>query len=134
MDRQDAEAIAWMHQHTRNRFPKKIVWKQDDVVEPRFYWLSIPSKEARDRALVIAKVDGQTIEIEQSDQPSLDILLRDDLVDMSRPVAIRFADCELVSASVPRTILAMEESLSQRGDSQGVYWGKLSVSIPESKE
>ncbi len=134
MDRQDAEAIAWMHQHTRNRFPKKIVWKQDDVVEPRFYWLSIQPKEVRDRALVIAKVDGQTIEIEQSDQPSLDILLRDDLVDMNQPVTIRFGEQELVSTAVPRTILAMEESLSQRGDAQGVYWGKLSVSIPESKK
>jgi poly(3-hydroxybutyrate) depolymerase len=133
MDRQDAEAIAWMHQYSRNRFPKKIVWKQDDVVEPRFYWLSIDPKEVRDRALVTAKVDGQTIEIEQSDQPSVNILLRDDLVDMNQPITVRFGDRELVSSLIPRTILAMEESLTQRGDPKGIYWGKLTVSVPDGK-
>jgi hypothetical protein len=122
-----------MHQYSRNRFPKKIVWKQDDVVEPRFYWLSIDPKEVRDRALVTAKVDGQTIEIEQSDQPSVNILLRDDLVDMNQPITVRFGDRELVSSLIPRTILAMEESLTQRGDPKGIYWGKLTVSVPDGK-
>ena len=90
MDRQDAEAIQWMHQNTRNRFPKKIVWKQDDVVEPRFYWLSTDPLFLRDR--------------------------------------------QIVKTKVPRTIAVMDETLSERGDPKGVFWGNLAIEIPETKK
>jgi predicted esterase len=132
MDRQDAEAIPWMHKHSRNRFPKRIVWKQDDVVQPRFYWLSTDPKTVRDRPLVVAQVAGQGILFEQSDIPAIDILLRDDLIHMDEPIQVRFGDRELFKTSVSRTIAIMDETLRQRGDPQGVFWGKLSIDLSES--
>ncbi|MBU6175424.1 MAG: polyhydroxyalkanoate depolymerase, partial [Planctomycetes bacterium] len=134
MDRQDAEAIAWMHPNVRNRFPRKIVWKQDDVVESRFYWITVDPQAVRDRALITAKVVDQSIEIEQSDLPAIGILLRDELVDMDQHVTIRMADREWIHARVPRTIAVMDETLNQRGDPKGVYWGKVTVDLPPSKK
>ena len=134
MDRQDAEAIQWMHQNTRNRFPKKIVWKQDDVVEPRFYWLSTEPTLVRDRPLVVAKAVGNEVVIEQAELTQLNILLKDDFLDMNSPVTIRVGDREIVKASVPRTIAVMDETLNQRGDPHGIFWGKLSIEIPDMKK
>jgi hypothetical protein len=134
MDRQDAEAIQWMHQNTRNRFPKKIVWKQDDVVEPRFYWLSTDPLFLRDRPLVVAKAVGNEVVIEQAELTQLNILLKDDLLDMNAPVTVRIGDREIVKTKVPRTIAVMDETLSERGDPKGVFWGSLPIEIPETKK
>ena len=134
MDRQDAEAIQWMHQNTRNRFPKKIVWKQDDVVEPRFYWLSTDPLFLRDRPLVVAKAVGNEVVIEQAELTQLNILLKDDLLDMNAPVTVRIGDREIVKTKVPRTIAVMDETLSERGDPKGVFWGNLAIEIPETKK
>ena len=39
MELLDTVAITWMSRYIRNPFPKKVVWKQDDVTHNRFYWL-----------------------------------------------------------------------------------------------
>lgn len=36
MDREDAVAVPWMMQYRRDRFPKRVVWKQDDVTRDPF--------------------------------------------------------------------------------------------------
>jgi poly(3-hydroxybutyrate) depolymerase len=130
MDRQDAEALTWMHSFTRDRFPKRIVWKQDDVAEDRFYWLAVDRAGLPDRALVIAEVDGQAIQLEQCDPRQLTILLRDDWIDMSQEIVIQYRGAPIATHHVTRTIAAMDDSLRQRGDPKGVFWGKLQVSIP----
>jgi predicted esterase len=130
MERQDAEALPWMHRFTRNRYPKRVVWKQDDVVHERFYWLSVDRPNLPDRALVIAEVEGQTIRIEHCDPESIHVLLRDDWIDMSKEITILCDGEVLVQQRVPRTIAAMESSLLQRGDPKGIYWGTLQVPLP----
>jgi predicted esterase len=130
MDRQDAEALPWMHQFTRNRFPKSIVWKQDDVTEERLYWLAVNKQELPDRALVRATADGQVLRIEHCDPSALQVLLRDDWIDMSQEIEVRQGDSILARQLVPRTIATIDQSLRQRGDPKGIYWGRLSVAIP----
>lgn len=133
MDRQDAEALPWMAKYTRNRYPKKIVWKQDDVVEPRFYWLAVEREGLADRALVVAEVQGQTIQIRECDPKRLHLLLRDDWIDMSREIIVRRGDQVLVSAKVPRTIETIDQTLRERGDPKGAFWGKLTVDVPAAQ-
>ena len=43
MDREDAAAIPWLASRTRDLRPRKVVWIQDDVLHPRFYWLHVAS-------------------------------------------------------------------------------------------
>lgn len=45
MMRADTAAISWMEQYQRNPYPKKIVWQQEEVLRPSFYWVSAPQKE-----------------------------------------------------------------------------------------
>lgn len=37
MDRVDTAAIAWMTKYKRNALPKKVVWRQEEVVRPSMY-------------------------------------------------------------------------------------------------
>jgi predicted esterase len=133
MDRQDAEALPWMSQFTRNRYPKKIVWKQDDVIEPRFYWLGVDREGLPDRALVVAEVDGQTIYLRDCDPDKLDLFLRDDWIDMSQEIKVVMGDTTLAQVQVPRTIATIDETIRQRGDPKGAFWGKLSINKPHAR-
>jgi hypothetical protein len=39
-----------------------------------------------------------------------------------------------VKTSVPRTIAVMAQTLSERGDPKGVFWGMLPIEIPDTKK
>ena len=39
MDNLEASALIWMSDFVRDPYPDKIIWKQDDVLHKRFYWL-----------------------------------------------------------------------------------------------
>ena len=46
-----------MSKFTRNSYPKKVVWKQDDVTHDRFYWLKV--NEPKAYSLIVAKIESQ---------------------------------------------------------------------------
>jgi predicted peptidase len=45
MDRDDAKAVPWMADFTRNVTPKKVVWRQSGTTHDRFYWLAVPASQ-----------------------------------------------------------------------------------------
>ena len=59
MDGQDAAAVPWMQQFTRNPLPAKVVWKQGNTTHERFYWLAVEAAAAKDAKgkLVTAAMD-----------------------------------------------------------------------------
>jgi hypothetical protein len=63
MDREDRMALPWMARFTRSSVPDRVVWKQTGTPHQRSYWLAVPSGEAREDSLVVARREGQTIEI-----------------------------------------------------------------------
>ncbi len=131
MDRQDAEALPWMKEFKRQRYPERIVWKQDDIVGRRFYWLATDG-DIPDRALTIAKRDGQKISVEESELKDLSIYLRDDFVNCDQEVKVSWNGQEVFDGTPTRTIATMDESL-QRGDPKGLFFAKLTVKNPAPK-
>lgn len=127
MDREDASAVPWMSEFARNPWPRRIVWKQDDVTHTRFYWLAVAKEDAKAGAEVHTNVEGQIIEVASSDVPSLAIRVTDELVDLDQDVVIRSADKELFRGKISRTIAAMAKSLAERGDPASVFVGEQSV-------
>lgn len=117
MNRKDAEALPWMAQFTRNPWPKRIVWVQDDVTHDRFYWLHIPdaaSAKAGDR--VDARVEGQAITIDGAVPAGLTLRLSDRLVDLDKPVRVTVNGRVAFAGKVPRTAAAIVTSLAERAD------------------
>lgn len=127
MDRQDAEGVKWMAKYRRNMIPDRIVWLQDDVLHNRFYWLSTGDQPAKGREKVVARRDGQTITIEESQRDQWLVRLRDDMVDLDQPVTIKMDDKVVFQGIVPRTIVSLVETCAERGDPSSMFSAQVRV-------
>ena len=124
MDREDAAAVPWMATHTRNLRPAKVVWLQDDVVHPRFYWLAV--SEPKERSKVVASRDGQRISIDAwTPQGELRVRLDDSMLDLDEEVVVVQGEQELFRGRVPRTIATLSKTLAERGDPKGLFSGEV---------
>jgi hypothetical protein len=129
MDREDAVAVPWMAKFTRNPFPPRVVWRQDDITHQRFYWLAVDADQAKGGAEVRAAVDGQEVSVEATDVKKLAIRVVDELLDLDQEVMIRTGDRELYRGKIPRTIAAMAKALAERGDPAAIYEGEADVAL-----
>ncbi|PXA89241.1 hypothetical protein DMC47_28855 [Nostoc sp. 3335mG] len=117
MNGKDAEALPWMAQFTRNPWPKRIVWVQDDVTHDRFYWLHIPdaaAAKAGDR--IDAAVEGQTITLTGTVPAGTVLRLSDRLLDLDKPVRVIVNGRKAFDGKVRRTAAAIVASLVERAD------------------
>ncbi len=134
MQRKDAEILPWMASHTRNPWPRKIVWHQDDVTHDRFYWLALEpnadgSSPAKPRTTIEAWVsDPGTIRLTTPDHlSSIRLRLRDDLVDLSRDIRVFVNGERVFNGVVPRTQAAIDRSLAERNDPSSAATADLVV-------
>ena len=130
MDREDAVAISWMAKFNRNPLPTRIVWKQDDVVQNRFYWLAVKSTAVKDRAEVVATRANDSIDIQSTDVEDVSIRLSDAMLDLDRPFSITSGSVSLFSGVAIRTIGCIAKTLSERGDPKGIFSAEVNVVIP----
>ncbi len=133
MDREDAVAIPWMAKWNRNPLPSRIVWKQDDVVEKRFYWLAIEPTEIRDRAEIIATRTENTIDLQTKDADRVTIRLNEEMCDLDGPITIRGGSATIFHGMVARSIQNIATTLSERGDPKAIYCAEVTVSIPKKQ-
>lgn len=111
MDRADTAAIAWMTKYKRNALPKKIVWRQEEVMRPFMYWLGVDLETARPGMAVVAELSGNEIKIEACDYPKLRIYLNDRMVDMDKPVKVTYEGKVLFEKKLARTAKCMARTL-----------------------
>ena len=120
MDGQDAVAVPWMAKHTRTLRPTKVIWLQDDVVHPRFYWLAVSDPIAR--AKTVVSRNGQRIVVEAwTPQGELSLRLDDSMLDLDREIVVVQADRELFRGIVRRTIGCLATTLVERNDPKGLF-------------
>jgi hypothetical protein len=102
---------------TRNPWPKRIVWLQDDVTHDRFYWLHIPDAAAAKAGdKIIASVEGQVITLAGTVPAGTTLRLSDQLLNLDRPVTVIVNGRKAYTGKVARTGLAIEQSLRERAD------------------
>jgi len=128
MQNREAEAIARMTAHSRVNWPRRVVWKQDDVTHPRFYWLERPADAVKPYEIYAAHVEGQTITIENPAKGNMTLRLSDELLDLDKPVRILAADRTIFEGKVPRSFAAVAQSLDEREDANNVASAMLKVS------
>ena len=123
----DSSAISWISGFTRDPFPKKVVWKQDDVTHNRYYWLKVnnPLKYS----LIIAKINNQTINIEKTTVSDIIIRLNDYLIDMDKKVIVKYLGDEVFNGIVSRNSIVISKSIKEYGDPESVYFGEIPVSL-----
>ena len=129
MDREDASAVPWMAERTRNLRPKHVVWRQDDVTHDRFYWLAVDAPERGKTITATAstqRVLGQTVTLNEDSGP-VRIRLDDELFDLDAPVRVTRAG-ETLHESIPkRTIGTLDRTLEERGDPRGMFSAEIAV-------
>jgi dienelactone hydrolase len=130
MDREDASAVPWMSQFERQLTPDRVVWRQDDVLHQRFYWLRVASEQTQAGTEIVARREGQTFVIERCDVDAVTLLLNDDLVNLDEPVTVRWGDQTVFEGVVPRTIATLAQTLAERGDPTAMFSASVTVLRP----
>ena len=125
----DAAALPWMAAYTRNPYPKRIVWQQEEVTRPSFYWLSAPADEIRRGMKAIVEVEGNTITIEQCDYSSLTILLNDSIVDLDKKVKVVKDGRTIYKGLLERKEETLKKTLYDRNDPSYMFDCELTVSL-----
>jgi poly(3-hydroxybutyrate) depolymerase len=116
MNGRDAEALPWMAKHTRNPWPDRIVWFQDDVTHDRFYWLEIPAGTAKAGHQITATTKGGAITLEGDVPDEVTLLLSDELVDLDKPVTVTINGKKAFHGKVPRSAETIKAALGKRPD------------------
>jgi len=116
MNLKDAESVPWMAKFTRDPWPKKIVWLQDDVTHDRFYWLQLPKGTAEKGQKITATVNGQKIHLEGEIPKGTKLLLSDKLLDLDQPVSISINDTPPREFKPTRNLKTILEALTNRLD------------------
>ncbi len=127
----DTSAISWLYKYTRDPYPAKVIWRQDDILQERFYWLKVENPEAYSE--IIAKIYDQTITIEESSVPNFIIQLNDELVNMNQLVKVKYKDKIIFEGMVKRDKSVLENSLKEYGDPNSFYYGEIPISITLKK-
>lgn len=128
MDLADAVSIPFLQDHTRPAAPERVVWEQHEIVTTRMYWLAVDGVEARDGTRVVARLEGQTVTIEELEGiAALRVRLDDSMLDLDLPVVIEHAGTVLFEDRVPRTAAALADTLYEREDPAQVYSGEILV-------
>ena len=133
MNLEDAVAIPWMAGFTRNVWPDRIAWVQDDVRHERFYWLQVPKESATSGDRLVASVNGNEISVEHCDAKAITILLSDSLLDLDKSVSVTLPSGATSQHNVKRTIANIAGSLAKRFDKAACYSATIDLPISESE-
>lgn len=126
MDREDASAVPWMAKYARNARPLKVVWVQDDVTHPRFYWLAVDEPKQGQRLVVTRQGQEITI-VEAPPSVAVRILLDDTMLDLDQDVRVTQDGKELFAGRVPRSKAVIERTLQDRYDPKAAFTAEVKI-------
>ena len=129
MDLEDAAAVPWMAKYKRNPYPDKVVWVQGDEMKPAFYWLGVPLSQAAKGKQIVARIEGNTVEILSSDYTAATIYLNDTMMDLDKPVRVVASDKVLFEGPVTRKPAVMRQTLRERGDLSYIFPVRIDVTL-----
>ena len=130
MNLEDAVAIPFVQMHTRDPLPRKVVWRQADVIHARFYWLAVDPDDVAKAALIRAEyAEGKVMLTEVTAVPRLVVRLTDAMMDLDQPVRVERGGSALFAGKVERTIAVIARTLEERGDPALIFSAELGVDL-----
>jgi hypothetical protein len=127
MDRADTVAVKWMRGFTRNPYPDRVVWRQDDPAHSSFYWLAVDATRAKRGDVAIVERKGNRIDILVNDYETLVIGLNDQMIDYSKPVEVYYRGKRIFKGKVERTVDALLRSVAHRADPRLMFTTWMTV-------
>jgi hypothetical protein len=127
MNLADQPSVPFIQSFTRSVYPKRVVWRQSTLLQTRLYWLKLSADQAVKDVEIIANITGQTITLESDVTAGLTVLLSDAMLDLDQDVQVQLNETLVFEGVVPRTILALYRSLSEREDPAATFSGEIPV-------
>ena len=127
MDREDAAAVPWMAQYKRQAWPRHVIWQQEAVLRPDFYWLSAPRRELKRGMRVDATVEKNTINITRMDYSELTLYLSDELVNLRKPITVKIRGKRVFKGRVKPSADTYRQTLYERQDPRFAAPCKITV-------
>lgn len=127
MDQADTTAVSWMAQYRRNPYPKKMVWRQEEVTKDRFYWVSIDSDEAKEGKELRLSIKDNVITIDRCDYKSFTLWLNDNLADLDKKIIVRKGKKNIFTGKVERRKENIEETLKRSNDVRYAFPAKVKL-------
>jgi poly(3-hydroxybutyrate) depolymerase len=131
MMRADTVAVPWMAKYKRNPYPTKVVWQQEEVLRPSFYWISAPQRELKRGQRVRLTCQNNVIDITECTYSELTLWLCDELVDLDNRITVRYQGRTLFNGKLRRTRDNMRQSLNERGDLSYIFPARVTVKTRE---
>ncbi len=125
MDMADRKAVPWMEKFTRNPLPERIVWRQDDVVHSRSYWLSVPLLLAKGGQEIRATRTENAFTVDAPEALQVRLLLNDALCDLDAPVTVTLNGGPAVAKKATRTAAAIYKTLKQYEDPRLTFYAEF---------
>lgn len=129
MDLTDAAALPWLQQYQRNPYPTHIVWRQEEVTHPHFYWLTAPTDQLQRGKTVRLTLQGNTVTIQQCDYTQLTLHFNDQMVNLDKPITIRHNGKTLFKGKLPRTLTNLQTTLAERGDLRYMFPAQVTLQL-----
>ncbi|MFO0224528.1 MAG: dienelactone hydrolase family protein [Planctomyces sp.] len=130
MNLEDKVAVPWMSEFTRQPWPARVVWVQDDVVHNRFYWLQVEPGTAKAGDQIIAEVHDGKVRITACSRADITLLLSDRLLPLDAPLTVELPDGTSQVVPVQRRLSVMAASLLERNDPAGIASATVSLAVP----
>lgn len=127
MDLEDAAALPWLQQYQRNPYPTQIVWRQEEVTHPHFYWLTVPEDQLQRGKTVRLSLKGNTVNISQCDYTQLTLHFNDQMVKLDKPVIIKYNGKTIFKGKLPRTLANLQSSLAERNDLRYMFPAQVTI-------
>ena len=81
-----------------------------------------------------ASYEGQAVTIESAEGVKrLVVRLSDAMMDLDKPVSVKFGNQELFKGVAPRRIETLSKTLGERGDPEAIFAAEVEVQIPVEK-
>jgi predicted peptidase len=129
MNREDTVAVSWMAKYRRDPYPKRIVWRQEEVTRPHFYWLTVPAGELAPGKEVRADIKDNTIALTRCDYSQLTLSLNDTMLNLDEPVTVTFQGKTLFRGKVERRLSTMRSTLYERNDPSYMFPAQVTVKV-----
>ena len=129
MDLEDAAALPWLQQYRRNPYPTHIVWQQEEVAHPHFYWLTAPADQLARGKTVRLTLKGNTIDISHCDYTQLTLHFNDQMVNLNKPLTIRYKGDTLFRGKLQRTAANLKATLAQRNDLRYMFPAQVTIQL-----
>lgn len=116
MDGEDRAAIPWLTRFRRQPWPRRVIWRQEEVLKESSYWVSVPRDEMQKGKRVDLSVRGNTIRVERCDYSRLTLRLSSELLKLDKKVKVTYRGKVLYNDHVKASADTYARTLHQMQD------------------